>query len=202
VPTADEKPEVEEHQTSLAVWDLGSPLVISRAAKMKVGAKCSAGCTLTDQEIEIQDQSGAKIAHARLGANPWPGTSGLYWVEAEFSSPESFGTHTWAVTCAHGEGFSNFTFITVSPPEHTLTIRVREKGTDAPLPDVEVRMGVYRATSDQRGIATIEVPKGGFSLTVWKVGYENFSTAIDVANSTTVDIEIALEPEPAQPYWM
>lgn len=202
MPKPDEKTDVEQHKTSLAVWDLSSPLVIGRPAKMKVGAKCSAGCPLTDHEIEIRDQGGAKIARGGLGATPWPGTSGLYWAELKFPAPMTAGTHTWAVTSAHGEAFSNFTFITVQPPEHTLTIWLREKGTETPLPDVEVRLGVYRAASDEGGIARIELPKGSYSLSVWKVGYENFSTALDVADTMTVDIEIALEPEPAQPYWM
>jgi len=199
---ADSNADAEQHTTSLAVWDLASPLVISRPAKMKVGAKCSAGCQLTDHEVEIHDQSGARIARAGLSSGPWPGTSGLYWAELEFPAPALAGTHTWSVTCAHGNASSPFTFITVQPPEHSLTIRVREKGTQAPLPDVEVRLGVYRASSDQRGFAKIELPKGSYSLSVWKVGYENFSTALDVTDTMTVDVEIQPEPEPEQKYWM
>ena len=52
---ADENEPVEEHKTSLAVWDLASPVVVGRPGKMKVGAKCSAGCTLTDHEVEVFD---------------------------------------------------------------------------------------------------------------------------------------------------
>lgn len=123
---ADKNPDIEQHKTSLAVWDLPSPLVIGRLAKMKVGAKCSAGCPLTDHQIEIHDHTGTEIARAELSETPWPGTSGLYWAELEFRAPVSLGTHTWSVTSAHGVAFSNFTFITVQPPEHSLTIRIRE----------------------------------------------------------------------------
>src|ERR1051325_2544016 len=100
-----------QHKTSLAVWDLPSPLVIGRPAKMKIGAKCSAGCRLTDHEIEIHDQANRNIARARLGAAPWSGTTGLYWAELDFSAPAAAGTHTWSVASVHGDGFSNFTFI-------------------------------------------------------------------------------------------
>lgn len=199
---AEKNADVEQHKTSLAVWDLSSPLVISRSARVKVGAKCSAGCQLTDHEIEIQDQSGSRIARAELSDTPWPGTTGLYWAELDFPAPASPGTHTWAVTSAHGDAFSNFTFITVQPPEHSVTIRVREKGTQAPLPDVEVRLGVYRALSDAEGFARVGLPKGSYSLSVWKVGYENFSTALDVTDTMAIDVEIPIEPEPEQKYWM
>ena len=199
---ADKNENAGQHKTSLAVWDLASPLVIRRSARMKVGAKCTAGCQLTGQEIEIHDQTGATIARALLGATPWPGTSGLYWSELDFRAPATVGTHTWAVTSAHGDAFSNFTFIAVHPPDHSLTIRVLEKVTQSPLPNVEVRLGVYRASSDDRGLAKIELPKGNYPLNVWKVGYQHFSAVLDVVDSLTVDVEIAVESEPPQPYWM
>ena len=199
---AHENVDAEQHKTSLAVWDVASPLVIGRSAKIKVGAKCSAGCQLTGHEIEIHDQTGITVARAGLGAGLWAGTSGLYWVELEFLAPPVAGTHTWAVTSVHGDAFSNFTFITVPPPDRTLTIRVREKRTQAPLADAEVRLGVYRATSDDQGLVKIELPKGSYTLSVWKVGYEHFSRALDVTHSRTIDVAIDVEPEPAQPYWM
>ena len=199
---ADDKEAVEQHKTSLAIWDLDSPVVIGRMGRMKVGAKCSAACVLTDYQVEIHDQSGASIGRARLGAEPWPGTTGLYWAELEFPAPANIGTHVWSITSAHGDAFSNFTFITVPPPEHTLTIRVRDKESQAALPDVEVRLGVYRAASDDRGVAAIEIPTGSYSLSVWKVGYEQFSTALDVSSSVSLDVEIGLEAEPEEKYWM
>ena len=198
---ADEK-EVVEHKTSLAVWDQDSPVVIRRTARMKVGAKCSAGCVLKDHAIEIRNQTGARIAGAALGPEPWPGTAGLYWVEFEFPAPADTGAHVWAISSAHGDAFSNFTFITVPPPEHTLTVHVRDKQSQAALPEAEVRLGVYRAASNDRGIAAIELPTGSYSLSVWKVGHEQFSTTLDVSSSLSVDVELAVEVEPEEKYWM
>jgi hypothetical protein len=192
----------EQHNTSLAVWDVASPLVIGRSSKMKVGAKCSAGCQLTGHEIEIHEPTGQTISRGGLGADPWPGTSGLYWTELDFPTPPTTGTHTWTVTAVHGNARSNFTFVTVLPPEHSLTIRVREKSTQTALADVELRLGVYRACSDYRGLAKIEVAKGSYDFSAWKAGYEHFSTTLDVTDTLTVDMELALVPEPAQPYWM
>ena len=192
----------EKHETSLAVWDLASPVVVQRSARIKVGAKCSAGCRLANHEIEIHDQNGETIARVRLGPEPLPGTTGLYWAEPDFLAPVQAGTHTWAVACAHGNALSYFSFITVPPPDHSVSIRIRYKTTQAPVPDAEVRLGVYRATSNDQGLAALEVTEGEHSLTVWKLGYEHFSTALDITGSRTIDVEIDVEPEPKQPYWM
>jgi hypothetical protein len=192
----------QQHQTSLAVWDLACPVVIGRSVRMKVGVKCSAGCQLRDREIEIHDQTGAVVARAALGSEPWPGTSGLFWTELDFRVPAESGTHKWAVTSAHGNAFSNFDFIAVQPPDHTLTIRVTEKATHSPLQDVEIRLDAYRASSDAQGLTTIELPKGNYTLSVWKMGYEHFSTDFDVTDTRTIEVEIAVEPEPKQLYWM
>ena len=194
--------EAEEHKASIAVWELVSPLVIGHTARVKVGAKCSAGCQLLDQQIEIHDAAGEAIARSGLGATPWPGTSGLYWSDIEFRVPAEAGTYTFSVTCEHGGAHSEFSFIAVVPPDHSLTIQTHDKATKEPIPDVEIRLGVYRSTSDTRGLATMQVPKGDYPLTVWKLGYELFSTILSVTNTATVDVEIAVEPEPAQPYWM
>jgi hypothetical protein len=61
---------------------------------------------------------------------------------------------------------------------------------------------VYRATSDDQGRAALEVTAGEHSLTVWKLGYEHFSTVVDITSTQTIDVEIEVEPEPKQPYWM
>src|SRR5262249_2009290 len=152
-------------------------------AKVKVGAKCSAGCPLTDQQIEIHDNAGEVIARAGLGATPWAGTSGLYWTEIEFRVPAEPGTQTFSVRCDHGGAQSEFSFIAVEPPDHSLTIQIRDKATKEPIPDAEIRLGVYRSISDARGLATIEVANGDYPLTVWKLGYELFSTELSVTHT-------------------
>ena len=184
------------------MWDLVSPLLIGRTAKVKVGAKCAAGCQLTDHRVEIHDAAGKTIARGGLGGTPWPGTSGLYWADVEFPAPAEAGKHTFSVTSEHGGAHSEFSFIVVRPPDHSLTIQVHDKTTKETIADVEVRLGVYRSITDARGLATVDVPKDSYALTVWKLGYELFSTEINVTGTTTIDVEIAVEPEPAQPYWM
>ena len=169
---------------------------------MKVGVKCSTGCDLSNHEVELHDETGQAISFARLGAEAWPGTTGLYWTEMGFAAPSTIGTHRWTATCLHGEARLEITCITVPPPEFTLAIRVREARTHEPLSDVDVRLAAYRASSDEQGLAKIEVPRGDYSLTLWKAGYRHIATDIVVNGTRTVDFELVEELEPAQPYWM
>ena len=125
-----------------------------------------------------------------------------HWVDLEFRAPTETGTHTFSVECAHGEAYSEFSFITVEPPDHNLTIQIYDKATKEPIPEVEIRLGVYRSISNERGLARIDAPKGSYTLTAWKLGYELFSTELNIPSTAAIDVEIAVEPEPAQPYWM
>ncbi len=78
--------DVTPHKISLAVWDLQSPLVVGRSAKMKVGAKCSAGCPLTGQDAEIHNRTEVR-GRGTLGPTPWPGTSALKVTEKKTDVP-------------------------------------------------------------------------------------------------------------------
>ena len=179
-----------------------SPLVIGRSAKAKVGAKCSAGCDLTGHEIELLDGAGRVIVRSRLGGEVLSGTSGLHWTEMEFVAPSAVGAHTCTATLVHGEARLEFTFIIVPPPECSVTIQILEQRTNTPLPDVDVRFGIYRASSNEQGRANVELPTGNYTVNVWKMGYQLFSTDIIVTGNQTVDVALVEELEPAQPYWM
>ena len=196
------------HELSLAVWDLPSPLVMNRSSRMKAGARCSAGCSLTGKEIEIHDQMGARVASGRLGPTPFPGTSALYWAEVDMIAPSTDGPHSWTVRfiaeeleLPHKEASSNFSFIAVKPPEHCVTIHVREEKTQTPVESVEVRLGVYRTATDETGLAQVDLPKGNYDLNVWKVGYEIFSRPIQVTSDVSVQVEVVVAVEPEQEYW-
>ena len=85
------KPEdVASHETSLAVWDLASPVKTGRRATLKVGAACSCGCDLTGTAVAIHTEAGRPVGSGTLGAAPWPGTSALYWTELDFAAPNLF----------------------------------------------------------------------------------------------------------------
>jgi len=169
---------------------------------MKVGVKCSAGCELSNHEVELHTENGDVIARARLGTHPWPETTGLYWTEIDFLAPSTTGTHQLTVTCTHGDARLDVACITVPRPDCSLTIQIREEGTCASIADVDVRLGVYRALSDRRGLAKIELPRGSYSLTAWKMGYELFTTEVVVNETGIVDVVLVKEVQATQPYWM
>jgi hypothetical protein len=84
------------HVTSLAVWDCPSPVVIGEPFSLKVGAQCGAACSaLPGAEVEICDAAGAVMARVRLGSEPWPDTSALYWAQAAVSAPSTPGLQQW-----------------------------------------------------------------------------------------------------------
>ena len=65
---------------------------------------------------------------------------------------------------------------------------VLEKNTAAPLENVQVRLGVYRASTDDRGRAILEVPRGKHDLNLRKVGYETVSKTVEVTENITIEV--------------
>ena len=190
------------HATSLAVWDNPSPIVVGETFRVKVGAKCSAACALKGKEIEIHDDTGAVVATAALGETPWEGTTALYWTSVEMAVPTDQGSFSWSVRFSgaelrlpHGGASASFSFLAVTRPEHEVFVRIVEKDTADPLPNAQVRLGVYRATTDDRGLARFAVSAGTHTLYVWKAGYEAPARTVDVSQDAHVQVEAAAFPE-------
>jgi hypothetical protein len=200
---------VKPHKTSLAVWDVAAPLITNTSSEIKVGVKCSSGCAMTGHEIDIINDAGARVAAAPLGPEPWPGTTGLYWTNVSFIVPGSAGVHAWSVRfhargpeLLHEEASAVLRLTSTDPPEHRVTIAVCSKETKNPLPDVEVRVGSFRGSTNTAGLSTIEVPKGVYELIAWKHEYEYLSQQLEVQNDVEVGLELVPAPEPEDPYWM
>jgi hypothetical protein len=197
------------HATSLAVWDMPAHVVTGERFTIKVGAKSSADCPLAGQIIEICDETGAVVGRATVQGSPWPGTSGLYWTQVELVAPANDGLSSWSarfapagLESAHDETSSQFHIAVVRPPEHTVTVKVIEKESTAPVGDVQVRLGAYRCATDRSGIAQIRVGKGRYDLHIWKVGYEVPSRTVEIDDDLAVEIEaVALPPEDPDALW-
>jgi hypothetical protein len=186
---------LKPHETSLAIWDVPSPLVMGRSSKMKVGVRCSSGCSLTGQRVQIHDAAQQQIGEGELGSAPWPGTTGLYWTEVDVVAPSIEGTHTWTARFAtsnldvpHLTASSTFTFMTVKPPEHRVTVEVVQQGTKNPIDISEVRLGVYRTVTDDAGIAHLELPRGTYELNVWKLGFDLATQTVQVNEDLTIKL--------------
>jgi hypothetical protein len=200
-------PERDDHTTSLASWDLTSPVVAGRPATLKVGVACSSGCDLTGTRIDVYNETGTRVGTGSLGSQPWPATAALYWVELDVAAPDAEGDHAWTLQAItpeplHVHAASTVRFVAVRPPEHRVTLEVMEKGSGAPLAGVELRVGRFRAATSDAGIAQIELPGGSYEVCAWKIGYDLLSSTVDVNADTTIHLEVAVAPEPEQPYWM
>lgn len=198
------------HATSLAVWEVPSPVVIGERFRVKIGAKSSAACTLEGEATEVMDQTGAVVAHGKLGATPWPGTSALFWTEIELAAPTQEGLCWWSVRFAaaaietpHEGTSSRFSVAVVRPPEHRLTVAVFEKDSQAPIADAQIRLGAYRAATDPSGHAEVAMPGGTYDLSVWKVGYDAPGQVVDIRGDTVIKVEaVVVPPENPDAYWM
>ena len=65
------------HETTMAVWDVPSPIVAQSAVKVSVGLRCAAACGLAGQVVEVVDEQGSTIGRGTLGDAPLPGTDAL-----------------------------------------------------------------------------------------------------------------------------
>ena len=171
---------------------------------MKVGLRCAEGCPLTGQTIEIRDAAQNRVAEAKLGAAPWPGTVGLYWAEADIVAPLSEGTHPWTVQFSpadlempHVRSSLTFSVLTVKRPDHQVTVEVVQEKTNSTIEQTEVRLGAFRTLTNAHGVAYLEVPRGAYELNVWKMGYEFVTRNLEVNGDQSVRVELPVEPEPS-----
>ena len=193
---------VRPHETSVAVWDLPTPVVIGERFSAKIGIRCSAECRLTGKLFEVRNEAGTRVGEGSLGAEPWPGTQALYWAEVLLDAPPSEGSFTWSaglvaadLGSSHREASAVVSFWTVGPPEHTVAVEVVRDDTGDPIDKVEVRMGIYRASTDERGIARFELPSGKFDLIAWKSGFAADPATVKVIGDLEVRIEARYVPE-------
>ena len=192
----------EAHRTSLAIWDVPSPVVIGESFAAKIGAKCTEGCDLQGRRIEIFDGSGDRLTTAEFREGFWPGSDALYWTEVELVAPVAEGVVAWSVgfpvadlELPHEHASSSFSFAATKPPKHRLTVEVVEMGSTVPVPDAAVSLGAYRASTGASGRSIVSVAEGTYELVIWKVGYEAPARALDVSKDLTVRVEVAVLPD-------
>jgi hypothetical protein len=200
-----------EHTASLAVWHNPTPVTVGSSFRFKAGAKCTAGCPLSGETIEVLDVDGAVVAQAVLGEAPWQGTSGLYWTTVEAPAPTALGHFRWSVRMAppenglpHGKPSpASFSFVTMNPPEHQIAIEIVEQETGAPVPSAQVRLGPHRAATNEAGSVRFQVPGGEFRMTIWKKNHKVPEQILQVDRDLALRIEAKVIPEedPYSFYW-
>jgi hypothetical protein len=193
--------QTEAHRTSLAVWDVPSPVEMGRTLTCRIGAKCAQGCDLSGREVEVLDEAGARLATVRFG-DSLAGSKGLFWGEVDLAVPPVEGLVYRSVelpaqeTPLPHEGASHrFSFAAAKPTEHKVTVEVVQEGSGEPVPAAEVRLGAYRGSTDAAGRAVVAVARGSYELLVWRVGYEAPTTALEIEEDSAVRVEAELLPD-------
>jgi hypothetical protein len=191
------------HATSLAVWDVPSPVVRGAKFTISAGAKCTSACALAGKVIEIRDEAGVLIGSGELGDAPAPGTTALVFTTIALKAPRKLAQHSWTASfeprelkLAHGRATARFSFITVAEPEHSVSVKVVDKKTKGPIAGAQVRLGVYRAETDETGAAEIRVPTGTFELAVMRPGYRMPERKVEVVKDVRVRIKAEELPPP------
>jgi hypothetical protein len=195
--------KVKPHSTSIAVWDVASPIALSHKFKIKVGVKCSSQCNLTDKEIRVYGQKGKKVATGALGGVPWVSTSALYWTELDLEAPGTEGYYRWRVKfrkpeleLPHEEASYHFAFTTARPPEHVVTIEVVAQTTQIPIKNAHVVLRpqgghVYAGYTNEGGVAKLQVPNGGYEMYASKGNeYDTFETTVEITDDACVKAEL------------
>jgi hypothetical protein len=193
------------HTLSLAVWDVPSPAAVARPFRVKVGVRCSAACHLPGRVVAVMDEDGTRVAEGTLGDTPWPGTTGLYWTTIDMPPPAVEGVFSRSVVLAGGaselphEGApAAFSFRVDKPPKHALVLTVIHEQSRAGVPDVEVRVGQYIASTDQNGVARLTLPDGTFEVTIRKDGLQAAPVSVVVNSNLSVELEAATAPTRAE----
>ncbi len=194
---------VKAHAARLNVWGLPSAIVAGERFKLKVGLKCSAGCKLAGKGLTVVDHEGAEIATATLLDDPWPGTSALYFAEAEAEAPGTAGDYKWEVKSAewepepesvsefpHAAGSFPFGVKVVPAPDYEVTVEVRDAQKQTPIKGAHVLLHPYRALTDENGVARVKVAKGTYKLHVSGFTYVVYQDTIDVAGDVTTRAEL------------
>jgi len=188
---------VKPHATSMAVWDVPSPIVFGTQFKIKAGVKCFSNCQLATKKIEIYDQEGDKVASATLGGVPWSTAGALFWTEVELEAPSTEGYFTWeakfpepGLKLPHEEASFRFSFGTARPPEHMVTLEVTDQSEKNPLVNADVLLRPLKVPTDESGVASVDVPEGTYEVYVTMDDYKPFKRRILVDGDETVEAEL------------
>ena len=194
--------DVVPHEASLAVWAVPDAAVADAPFAIKVGATSTAGRVLGGQAVVVFDAAGVEAGRAVLGCEKWPGTEALHWAEVALIAPTEPGVSSWSASLetasldlAHETHVCAFTVPVTAVPAHRITVTVIDAATGAPLDEAIVRVGAFRATTDAKGCATLQVPKGAAQMVVWKAGYDAPDAEIDVERDIAVRITASAVPE-------
>jgi hypothetical protein len=193
------------HETSMAVWDVPTPVAGQSLVRPRAGVRCALGCSLAGRAVSVVSDGGMPAGTGILGSEPLAGTDALFWTAIELQAPAGEGVAVYRAEFAsaeidlpHHPSSAGFSFRTTAPAEHRVTIAVLEKETGAPAGDVEVRLGPYIRSTDASGTVRIDVPGGEYDLSIRKDGLEAAAQRLRVASDLSIRIDGTVVPTMAE----
>jgi hypothetical protein len=187
-----------KHGTSMAVWNVPTPIDYGAAFYPRIGVRSDDGCVLSGATVEVFDDAGKRVATGTLGPDPWVGTTDLYWAEVELRAPVDGGYHGWSArfpqsTVAgfqHEEMSQAFGLSTTKPPECTVTVGVTDADTREPVDGAYVRLGLHSGYTDETGSVKVALPKDSYEFVVWKTKHKMHRTTVVIAKDEDLRIEL------------
>ena len=191
---------VKAHSMHVVVWDVPPTIESGKEFAVKLGVKCSSGCRPDGWAFDVRDHDGNDLASAAPGGDTWPGTAGLYYTEVTLTTPDAAGLFQWEAAARaadtampHADGVAAFGVRVVPRPECLLTVVATDKESQAPVNGVSVVVHPYRASTDERGVARLSVPKGEYRLFVSGRGYLPFRGDGEATADVTITAELVLD---------
>ena len=203
--------ETSVHRLSLAAWDVTSPVEIAGRLRLKAGIKCSAGCKLAGELMEVVDAEGNAVGGAATGEAPLSRTEALYWTEFDLAAPSNAGTNLWSVRFLEtGSSLphtpptpTRFSFVASESAEHDVEIELVEEKTGTPIEGARLRFGPYHVGTDEFGRARLRLPNGEFKVSVYKKNHKASQQTVAVTGDLDLKLRAELVPEkdPYEHYW-
>jgi len=189
---------VKAHGTSMAVWNVPTPIEFGVSFSPRIGVRCDDGCALSGAAVEVIDGEGKVVAAGTLGTVPWSGTEDLYWTEVEMRAPTDGVYHQWTARFPEGDVASAqhagvnqlFALSTTRPAQCTVTVSVRDTPTNEPVESAYVRLGLYTVYTDGSGVAKVSLPKDRYDFVVWKSKRRMQRTTIEVTRDEELKVEL------------
>jgi hypothetical protein len=193
---------VKAHQLITSVWGVPSPATTGEPFVVTIGAKCSAGCSLAGLPFEIRDNNDEQVATGKLWNEELAQTRGLFWAEQELVAPSEEGLYEWSARgiatdfkLPHEATAKQFPFFAARPPDHVATVEVVDTHLKTPLGNAFIFLDRRRASTDEKGIARIEVSAGTHVLQVARDHYQPLEVTVEVTGDSTITAELIFDPD-------
>ncbi|MCL2137679.1 MAG: hypothetical protein FWH40_09250 [Coriobacteriia bacterium] len=200
----EESEATAAHSTSMAVWDVPDPVESQSVFTVRVGAKCSNGCSIARTLVSIFD-AGRQLGSGYLGEAVFSDKLDLYWADIEVVAPVEAGHYQWeavlsaseAESAASGEAAAvhlqataRFNVNVALAAEHSLTVTIVGQDTQEAPGRTRVILLPYRGYANENGVYTAKVAAGTYELLLVADRYDDFRATIDITGETEFRAEL------------